>query len=272
MFDHVLAYPVLLPLLLASCAFIYQSTVPYLERRAIKKLGSFAPRVRSWLPFGIDIVIRSILHAREDTVLEFWDWIFKFTPTRLCRTAEFYIAQQRVIFTADPENIKAVLATQITDYGKGKSFHDDWHPFLGDSIFTTDGEAWHYSRQLMRPQFVKDRVTDLEIFEKHVGKLMSHINGQGQEVDIADLFYRLTLDSATDYLLGKSVNSLDDSQTEFASAFAEVQRVQNTIAGSGPFSPLVPRKTYVSYNYFDPLSCNFTGALVPLTFLPLVPV
>ena len=76
----------------------------------------------------------------------------------------------------------------------------------------------------MRPQFVKDRVADLEIFEKHVGKLMSHINGQGLEVDIADLFYRLTLDSATDYLLGKSVNSLDDSQTEFASAFAEVQR------------------------------------------------
>ena len=76
----------------------------------------------------------------------------------------------------------------------------------------------------MRPQFVKDRVTDLEIFEKHVGKLMSHIHGQGREVDIADLFYRLTLDSATDYLLGKSVNSLDDPQTEFASAFAEVQR------------------------------------------------
>ena len=112
----------------------------------------------------------------------------------------------------------------MTDYGKGKAFHDDWHAFLGDSIFTTDGEAWHYSRQLMRPHFVKDRVTDLEIFEKHVGKLMSHIDGQGREVDIAALFYRLTLDSATDYLLGKSVDSLDDPRTEFASAFAEVQR------------------------------------------------
>ena len=112
----------------------------------------------------------------------------------------------------------------MSDYGKGKSFHDDWHPFLGDSIFTTDGEAWHYSRQLMRPQFVKDRISDLDIFEKHVEKLMSHINGQGEEVDIANLFYRLTLDSTTDYLLGESVNSLDDPQTEFASAFAEVQR------------------------------------------------
>lgn len=76
----------------------------------------------------------------------------------------------------------------------------------------------------MRPQFVKNRVTDLEIFEKHVGKLMSHINGQGKEVDIVALFCRLTLDSATDYLLGKSVDNLDDPQTESASAFAQVQR------------------------------------------------
>lgn len=112
----------------------------------------------------------------------------------------------------------------MSDYGKGKSFHDDWHPFLGDSIFTTDGEAWRYSRQLIRPQFVKDRISDLDIFEKHVEVLMSHINGQGEEVDIADLFYRMTLDSTTNYLLGETVNSLDDPQTEFASAFAEVQR------------------------------------------------
>ena len=82
----------------------------------------------------------------------------------------------------------------------------------------------------MRPQFVKDRVTDLDSLEKHVQKLMSHINGQGQEVDIAEMFFRLTLDSSTDYLLGKSVNSLDDPQTEFASAFAEVQRGEYPLA------------------------------------------
>ena len=113
MLDRVLGYLILLPLLLASCAFIYQSAVSYLESRAIERLGSFAPRVRNRLPFGIDVILRSISHSREDTLLEFWDWIFTFTPTRLCRTAEFYIANQRVIFTADPENIKAVLAVSV---------------------------------------------------------------------------------------------------------------------------------------------------------------
>ena len=76
----------------------------------------------------------------------------------------------------------------------------------------------------MRPQFAKDRVTDLEFFENHVGRLMSHINGHGKKIDIANLFYRLTLDSATDYLLGKTLNSLNDPQAEFAPASADVQR------------------------------------------------
>lgn len=30
------------------------------------------------------------------------------------------------IVTADPENIKAILATQFQDFGKGQEFHDGW--------------------------------------------------------------------------------------------------------------------------------------------------
>jgi cytochrome P450 len=52
-----------------------------------------------------------------------------------------------------------------------------------DSIFTTDGESWHNSRQLIRPQFIKTRVSDLQIFEKHVHKMLSQIRDRGQEVD-----------------------------------------------------------------------------------------
>ena len=116
MLDHILTHCALLSLLLASCFFIYQSVVSYVERRAIKKLGSFAPRVRNTFPFGVDIIIRSVSHARKDTVLDFWDWIFSFTPTRLSNTAEFYLASQRIIFTADPQNIRAVLAVSVPDH------------------------------------------------------------------------------------------------------------------------------------------------------------
>lgn len=248
MLDYFFVHPFLLLFYLIASSCLYFTISNLLknraENRAITTLGSFAPRVRSYLPFGIDIVYRSFHHSRNDTDIDFWQWLFAWSPNDHSKTIEIGLARQRWIFTADPENIKAILATQFQDFGKGKQFHDDWKPFLGDSIFTTDGQQWHNSRQLIRPQFLKNRVTDLEIFEKHVERLMTKIAGHGEEIDIAALFYRFTLDSATDYLLTKSVGSLDNPQAEFASAFAEVQRVQNLITRSGKFNALIPKGTY----------------------------
>ena len=118
MLDHVPLHTLLLLLLLllTSCTLIYQTLITSLERRAIKKLGSFAPRVRNRLPFGLDIVLRSLWHTHNDTVLEFWDWVFSFGPSGSYHTAEFYMARQRVIFTADPRNIRAVLAVSVHGY------------------------------------------------------------------------------------------------------------------------------------------------------------
>jgi cytochrome P450 len=135
----------------------------------------------------------------------------------------------------DPENIKAILATQFEDYGKGDRFHQDWAPFLGDSIFTTDGPAWRANRNLIRPQFTKQRVSDLSIFERHIQIIFALIadTGDGAKIDVGDLFLRFTLDVATEFLLGKSVDSLHNPGVGFSKAFAEVQRVQNIITRAG---------------------------------------
>lgn len=244
MLDSSFVYPFWLPLLLIASSSLYIIIRNLLESRAIAKLGSFAPRVRSYLPLGIDVVYRSVRHSHNATDLDFFHWLFSWSPNEHSKTIAVNLARQRWIFTADPENIKAILATQFQDFGKGKHFHEDWKPFLGDSIFTTDGQQWHDSRQLIRPQFVKNRVSDLEIFEKHVDRLMKKVGRQGEEVDIAALLYRFTLDSATDFLLGKSVDSLDNPQATFASAFAEVQRVQNLITRAGELNVFIPKGTY----------------------------
>lgn len=57
-------------------------------------------------------------------------------------------------------------------------------------IFSTDGKKWHDSRQLIRPQFIKDRVSDLDCFERHSSILISMLGGQGQTVDLRALFFR----------------------------------------------------------------------------------
>ena len=99
---------------------------------------------------------------------------------------------------------------------------------LNLGIFTTDGEMWHNSRTLIRPQFIKDRVSDLHTFESQVQVLLPMLAGthNGATVRIDDLIYRFTLDAATSFLLGTSVDSLRNPNTEFADAFTEVQRVQ----------------------------------------------
>lgn len=140
----------------------------------------------------------------------------------------------RAVMTMDPENIKALLTGQFADYGKGEPFHRDWKEFLGDSIFATDGELWSRSRQLIRPMFARERIVDTEIFEKHVQKLIPLLGGSkspsgGRVVDVGSLFFRYTLDAATDYLLGQGTDSLENPATRFAEAFRYVQQRQAEI-------------------------------------------
>jgi cytochrome P450 len=200
------------------------------------------------------MVIGSVRGTMNHKNLETWQGWLK-NDKNFGQTVEGTPAGLRCIFTADPENIKAILATQFQDYGKGEPFHENWNDFLGDGIFASDNQPWHDSRQLLRPQFIKDRVSDLEVFEEHVQILMKAVAnggvegtpgiatdgvGRGREVDVSDLFFRYTLDAATHFLLGRSVGSLEVPRQDFAIAFGEVQRVQNIIARAG----------YVSFSYW----------------------
>jgi cytochrome P450 len=54
-------------------------------------------------------------------------------------------------------------------------------------------------------------VADLETFETHIRKLITKIPRDGSTVDLQKLFFRLTLDSATEFLFGESVNSLSST-------------------------------------------------------------
>ncbi|KAI1497265.1 cytochrome P450 [Biscogniauxia marginata] len=150
----------------------------------------------------------------------------------------------RFLLTRDPEHIKAILAGQFSDFGKGEQFHRLWRPFLGDSIFTTDGPLWHDSRTLIRPMFIKDRVSDLATFDKGATTLITKFPPSGQTVDIMDLFYRMTLDVTTDFLLGESVDSLNNPQNEFSNAFSEVQKLQMFMTIVGPLESFIPRWRY----------------------------
>ncbi|PVH72470.1 cytochrome P450 [Cadophora sp. DSE1049] len=113
-------------------------------------------------------------------------------------------------------------------------------PLLGQGIFASDGSIWEHSRALIRPNFVRNQVADVELYENHVAKLIQHIPRDGSPVDMQELFFRMTLDSATEFLFGESVNSLDDgrvSPTNFAEDFNVSQIGLAVRIRMGPLTP-----------------------------------
>ncbi|TVY45706.1 Cytochrome P450 [Lachnellula occidentalis] len=119
-----------------------------------------------------------------------------------------------LLFTIDPENIKAILATKFDDFGLG----------------------WSHSRALLRPQFNKTQIAGVNHRELYVKRLIACIPQDGTTFDIQDLFFRFTLDSATKFFFGQSTESLlsvnepnkdlaakQKTDMSFADAFKESQ-------------------------------------------------
>lgn len=118
----------------------------------------------------------------------------------------------KVYMTLDPENIKALLATQFNDFGLGDR-HAHFLPTLGNGIFTLDGEGWKHSRQVLRPQFSREQIAHVKSLEPHIQYLADHIRAKkGMPFDIQELFFRFTIDTATEFLFGDSVHSLWDEE------------------------------------------------------------
>ncbi|KAF7588445.1 hypothetical protein BBP40_005709 [Aspergillus hancockii] len=131
---------------------------------------------------------------------------------RYVSTFRFRQVGRELIFTSDPKNVQALLATQFKDFELGQSRRNALHSLLGSGIFTTDGEAWSRSRSLLRPQFTRDQISDLDLEERHVQNAMAGMPVDPStkwtpEVDIQSIFFRLTIDSATEFLFGESVES-----------------------------------------------------------------
>ncbi len=64
---------------------------------------------------------------------------------------------------------------------------------------------------MLRPAFARERVSDLDLEERHNQNMMRALrtnrDGWTDQVDMQVIFFRLTIDSSTEFLFGESVNS-----------------------------------------------------------------
>ncbi|KAG7662044.1 uncharacterized protein J8A68_004432 [[Candida] subhashii] len=183
----------------------------------MKKFGAkFPTNVESdgWYGFT---VWRQLLKAKDEGVLlDFSVERYDTTPNPEVYTFLFRILGIPIIATKEPENIKAILSTQFNDFSLGFR-HEVMLPVLGDGIFTQDNLAWKHSRALLRPQFAREQVGHVKSLEPHLQVLFKHIrNSKGKTFDIQELFFRLTVDTSTEFLFGESVQSLRDESVGMA--------------------------------------------------------
>lgn len=191
--------------------FLWFTLRPLYISYRIRRLGAARAHVYSTNPVtGLPWIISAGIKHHQDALLDFFYSLFLHTSPESRNCVEISVSgSRRYIITQEPEHIKTILTSKFAAFGKGAYFHKTWSPFLGDSIFTTDGRLWHDSRALIRPMFIRERVSDLIIFEHWTQTMLSKMPAPGVTVKIQDLFYRMTLDVTTDFLLGSSVDSLN---------------------------------------------------------------
>ncbi|MCJ1292478.1 hypothetical protein MMC34_004029 [Xylographa carneopallida] len=184
-----------------------------LERRFYRdatRLGCQpSPRLPNRLPYGLDRIHEAL---RADRAQQFMRMITsRFDSLGGVLTFETKVLGTVGHMTADPKNIQALLATQFHDFELGRGRRENFRPLLGNGIFTNDGKSWEHSRGLMRPQFARDQVSDLDLEEEHVQNMMRALpvaaDGWTAELDLQVLFFRLTLDSACEFLFSESPGS-----------------------------------------------------------------
>lgn len=132
------------------------------------------------------------------------------------------------MFTTSPEYIKIVLATDFANYEKGTSpcpmhaesnhhastgeeFNTVVASLLGNGVFSSDGDMWKFHRSMTRPFFSRDRISHFDLFDRHADAVIAKIKERaraGIAMDFQDLMGRFTLDSATEFLFGACVHSL----------------------------------------------------------------
>ncbi|CAH2353700.1 cytochrome P450 52A12 [[Candida] railenensis] len=202
-------YPVLNWLAFIISLYLVNRTLNSLYTKYLERKHGCKPinaKVRNLL-FGIPFYLKSFKMKKQGVMIDFSNNRFKELNAH---TVDFAFAGQKFIQTIEPDNIKAMLATQFNDFGFGTR-HGAFAPLLGDGIFTLEGDGWKHSRAMLRPQFAREQVSQVKALELHLQSFAKHVTlTRGNKFDIQSLFFKLTLDSSTEFLFGSTVGTLKE--------------------------------------------------------------
>ncbi|KAJ9483070.1 hypothetical protein VN97_g10345 [Penicillium thymicola] len=193
--------------------------------------------------FGIGILKELTKAAGEHGFLE----LIRSWHRHYGTTFKASVISRKIIFTVEPKNIQSILALKFNDFDLGETRRAAVRPVFGLGIFSLDGTMWEHARALIRPTFTRAQINNTQLYETHVTELIKHIPRDGSTVDLLPLFFKGTLDTASQLLLGESAHSLSGDETSesvlFGKNFDLAQEVTSLRFKFGRFAMLqVSRK------------------------------
>ena len=130
-----------------------------------------------------------------------------------------------LIFTVEPENLKEILASNFNDWTITARRKYAFDSYIGPGIFTAEGLAWKHSRELLRPNFARSQIDNPMLLEPHVATLLNTIPTDGSVFDLQEFFFRLTTDTALEFLFGLDSTASRDPITKFTGALDHMMGV-----------------------------------------------
>ncbi|CAE6433878.1 unnamed protein product, partial [Rhizoctonia solani] len=230
-----------------------------MRAREAKRLGArIVPKVKGKWPGNIDLLIKLVGSLQSGYVAEVWDELAKeYGNTFNMRLLWDDMANRNNRSRRD--QIHARNRVQLVrQRPKPTSPTRKLFSFLGDGIFNRDGELWKFHRAMTRPFFVRERISEFDLFDNYTRKLLARIGecvDEGLPVDVQDLFGRLTIDAAGEFLfscttlntlslplpiaykaqIGPRGTAAPTSYGSFVSAFDEAQTVIPVRGRMGPY-------------------------------------
>ena len=134
----------------------------------------------------------------------------------------------RQVFTANPAVVQHILKTNFPCYRKGLTLKRSVGDFLGDGIFSADGETWKFQRQISSHEFntkslrkFVETVVEVELNDRLLPILSEASKNQTVLLDFQDILQRFTFDNICRIAFGFDPEYLHPSlpETMFAKAF-----------------------------------------------------
>ncbi|KAJ7603778.1 cytochrome P450 monooxygenase [Mycena polygramma] len=217
---------------------VYQTLV---EEREIRTFGAVrVPQVHGKWPGNLDLLLARLKGGKDSYPFDAAELMTR----RYGRTFNARILGENRIVTSDPAHIQRIFSTDFEGWEKGDKFRWQFASVFGLGVFMSDGDMWKFHRQMTRPFFTRDRISNLEIFSRHCEDALGVLRAsEGVAVDYQDIAFRFTLDSAAEFLFGVRVHSLrDDASKTFGAALSGLQHQLAQRSRTAPLWPLFELK------------------------------